>query len=421
VLGTGRRVTSIGLDLSFLAPGATGGMETYARALVPRLAQERPDVRWVAFCGRELAAELRREPWVPDLEVVELPVSSRTRVRRTAVEQTLLPRLIRRAVLDLVHSFGNTAPLAPGGPPLVLTVHDVIWARMPETHRGLLAKGLAFIVPRAARRAGAIIADSHSTAGDVNRFLGIPADRIHVVACGPGLDHTTSTPETELRTRLALGDEPLILYPAPRRPHKNVPRLVGATAGLDATVVVPGYAAVQEREVESARHVRYLGWVSDADMEGLYRSATLLAFPSLAEGFGLPVLEAMRRGLPVACADATSLPEITGDAALLFDPLDEEAIRAAVARLLDDPALRAELARRGRIQAARFSWDAAATNTWRVYDRVIGARGMGSPQQPGLLRRIAGRHPPSTGDRAGVACADGPACRRLCAPEAPPP
>jgi glycosyltransferase involved in cell wall biosynthesis len=106
-------------------------------------------------------------------------------------------------------------------------------------------------------------------------------------------------------------------------------------------------------------------------MEGLYRAATLLAFPSLAEGFGLPVLEAMGRGLPVACSDTTSLPEVAGDAALTFDPRDEAAIREAVVRLLSDAGLREELAARGREQAARFSWAAAAEGTWAAYDAVL--------------------------------------------------
>jgi FkbM family methyltransferase len=364
-------VTAIGLDLVYLAPGATGGMETYARALVPELARRRPKVRWVAFCGRELAAELRAAPWIEGLEVVELPVSSDTRVRRVGVEQTLLARSQRRAGVDLVHALGNTASLAPGGPPLVLTMHDLIWRAHPETHAGLLARGLSLLVPGAARKAAAIVTPSRATADDVQQFLGVPADRIHVVPSGPGAEHPVATDAAELRARLGLGDGPLVLCPAPRRPHKNVARLVAATAGLGATVVVPGYASIEEADLERPPHARYLGWVEGADMEGLYGAATLLAFPSLAEGFGLPVLEAMRRGLPVACSNTTSLPEVAGDAALTFDPLDEAAIRDAVARLLHDTELREDLARRGREQAARFSWEAAAERTWAAYDRVL--------------------------------------------------
>src|SRR5688500_7745114 len=140
------RVTTVGLDLAYLAPGATGGMETYARALVPALAAARPDLRFVAFCGRELAAELRSAPWVDALRVVELPVSSATRVRRVGAEQLLLPLRIQRAGVDLVHALGNTASVAPSGAPLVLTVHDLIWRRHPETATRLMTWGLSQLV-----------------------------------------------------------------------------------------------------------------------------------------------------------------------------------------------------------------------------------------------------------------------------------
>ncbi|WP_241004303.1 glycosyltransferase family 1 protein [Conexibacter sp. SYSU D00693] len=369
-------MTTVGLDLAYLAPGATGGMETYARALVPALAAARPQLRFVVFAGRELAGELRAAPWVDGLRVATLPVSSDTRVRRTVVEQALLPAYVRRAGVDLVHSLGNTAPLAPLGVPLVLTLHDLIWARMPETHSGLLARGLGVLVPPAVRRAARVIAPSEATKRDAVELLGTPPEKVAVVPQGPGLlGGVEPVSEVELRARLGLGDGPLVLCPAPKRAHKNVVRLAQAMAGLDATLVVPGYPAKgvdADLEVEGARVVR-AGWVSDAELEGLYAASTLLAFPSLAEGFGLPVVEAMRRGLPVACADATSLPEVAGDAALLFDPLDVRSIRGAVQRLLDDAALRGTLAERGRAQAARFTWEATARGTLAVYDAVLGA------------------------------------------------
>ena len=288
-----------------------------------------------------------------------------------AAEQTLLVRAQRRAGVDLVHALGNTAALAPGGPPLVLTIHDLIWRAHPETHSGLLARGLSVLVPRAARRASAIVTPSRATAADVERYLDVPAERIHVVPSGPGAEHPVATAETELRERLGLGDGPLVLCPAPRRPHKNVARLVAATAGLGAIVVVPGYASIEQAGLERAPHARFLGWVDGPDMEGLYRAATLLAFPSLAEGFGLPVLEAMRRGLPVACSNTTSLPEVAGDAALTFDPERPDAIAAAIRRLLADADLRDDLRRRGRERAARFTWEATAQTMLESYRRVL--------------------------------------------------
>ncbi len=164
-----------------------------------------------------------------------------------------------------------------------------------------------------------------------------------------------------------------MLSPAAPRPHKNLAALLRAMDGLDATLVVTGYPPTRRDELPDGARLVLPGWLETADLEGLYAAATCLAFPSLAEGFGLPVLEAMRRGLPVACSDTTSLPEVAGDAALLFDPTDEAAIRTAVSRVLGDAALRADLAARGREQAARFTWETAARGTWATYDLVLEA------------------------------------------------
>jgi glycosyltransferase involved in cell wall biosynthesis len=370
-------VTRIGLDLLYLAPGRTGGMEVYARALVPRLVQAWPEASFTVFAGRELAAEWRETPWAPNTSLVALPVSSDTRIAREAVSQTLLAAAVARARVDLLHSLGSTTSLtAPA--PIVVTIHDVIYKRHPDAHAGVLAHGMALLVPAGARRARRVIAVSHAAGRDLHDLLGIPDHRIDVVPSGPGIDAAVApTPEPELRSRLELPDGPLVLSPSARRPHKNLPRLIAAMRGVDATLVLPGYATAFDDDLKAAAEgarVVFAGWVSDGDLEGLYAAATCLAFPSLAEGFGLPVLEAMRRGLPVACADATSLPELAGDAALLFDPLDVESIRSAITRLLGDGTLRADLARRGRERAQRFSWERAAEGTVASYRRALAGR-----------------------------------------------
>jgi glycosyltransferase involved in cell wall biosynthesis len=143
-------------------------------------------------------------------------------------------------------------------------------------------------------------------------------------------------------------------------------------------LVVPGYETRWEDELAAhvrrrgmQERVRLLGWLGDAELEGLYASATCMAFPSLAEGFGLPVLEAMARGLPVACSNVTSLPEVAGEAALYFDPLDLPAMSGAIERLLGDRELRQRLAAAGREQAAHFTWERTAEGTRRSYERAL--------------------------------------------------
>ena len=366
----------VGLNLLYLVPGETGGTETYARRLVPVLADTRPDLELVAFVTRD-ALDALGDAFGPRVRVVPLRVSGRSRAARVAAEQLLLSSLLRRNRIELLHSLGSTAPARPRLPS-VLTLHDVIYARYPEAHTRLMALGMRVLVPLSARSAERIIAVSHAAAAEITRVLDVPSERIDVVYEG-GRPQGPATPERELRSRLELGNGPIVLSVSARRPHKNLNRLLHAFAGLPegALLVLPGYPTPFEGSLAEAisrlglrGRVHLLGWVSDADLEGLYRAARCFVFPSLAEGFGLPVLEAMERGVPVACSDASSLPEVAGNAARYFDPLDVDDIRRAISELLTDEAMRSRLRAAGRERARTFSWARAAAETAAVYDRV---------------------------------------------------
>lgn len=371
----------VGLNLVFLVPGETGGMEIYARELIPRLAAVE-GLRLTAFVNRE-AAEGARGPW-HDVPHETVPVNARNRLEWVRGEQQQLPRLAARAGCDLVHSLASTAPLR-GRFVRVTTIHDLNYKLVPGAHSGLLRLGMSVLVPAAARRSHRIVVDAESTAFDVREHLGVAAEKIDVVPLGVGQRaRATPTPEPELRRSLALGDSPILLSVSAKRPHKNLGRLLDAHARLDEatrpTLVVPGYTTPYERELVaragelgSSDRVRFLNWVDPADLEGLYAAATAFVFPSLYEGFGLPVLEAMARGVPVACSDRSSLPEVAGDAALLFDPEDVEAIRGVTERLLTDASLRERLRSAGLERAALFSWDRTAELTAACYQRAVAA------------------------------------------------
>jgi glycosyltransferase involved in cell wall biosynthesis len=173
-----------------------------------------------------------------------------------------------------------------------------------------------------------------------------------------------------------------VLSPSAKRPHKNLPRLLRAVAAIPAerrpVLVVPGYPTPHETELRElagelgiVEQVRLPAWLSEVDLEGLYRAAACVVFPSLYEGFGLPVLEAMARGVPVACSSRSSLPEVAGDAALLFDPEDVDAIRSATERLLTDAELADGLRAAGRERAAGFTWERTAELTVASYRRAL--------------------------------------------------
>ncbi len=371
----------VALNLIFLVPGETGGMEVAARELIPALLGEAPPgTRFTAFINREAAAA--GGPWGELLPAVTVPVNARNRVEWVLGEQTLLPVLAARAGADLVHSLASTAPLWGRGR-RVVTVHDLIYARYPDAHSGIREHGMRVLVPWAVRRSDRVIADSQSTRDDLIELLGVRPERIDVVPLGLGaVRRVEPLGERELRERFGLGERPVLLSLSAKRPHKNLSALIGALALMPAEerplLVLPGYPTWHEHELReraaAARvqeDVRFLGWASPAEIEGLWQLASAFVFPSLYEGFGLPVLEAMARGVPVACSDASSLPEVTGDAALRFDPRDERAIAQALRSLLGDRPLRELLIARGRARSREFTWARTARLTLASYERAL--------------------------------------------------
>jgi glycosyltransferase involved in cell wall biosynthesis len=242
---------------------------------------------------------------------------------------------------------------------------------------------LRALIPLAARRSDRIIAPSNTTRRDLVRLLRLPEEKIDVVPNGIGLPPVARwATEEELRRRYDLSGRPLLLTVSLKRPNKNLVRLLDALALIPGErrplLVLAGHATPYEQELrEHAAHLdvsgdtRFLDWVPSEELEGLYRASTGFVFPSLYEGFGLPVLEAMTRGVPVACSDRGALAEVADDAALLFDPEEPRSIAAAIEKLLADQAERERLITLGRANAARFSWAETARRTLVSYDAAL--------------------------------------------------
>lgn len=367
----------VGLNLVYLVPGETGGMETYARELIPRLAAA-DGLELTAFVNREGAGE----EWGGSVTRVVVAVNARRRVEWVRGEQQLLPRLAARAGCDLVHSLASTAPLW-GRFARVTTIHDLHYKLVPEAHFGVRGLGMRVLVPAAARRSHRIIAVSQRTADDLVGHLGTPRQKIDVVLQGvsvPG--RVAPMPAERLRERLDLPDRPILLCVAAKRPHKNLLRLLDAHARLPSperpVLVLPGYETPHETELiaraqslGTAEDVRMPHWVSPEELEGLYAAATAFVFPSLHEGFGLPVLEAMARGVPVATSDRSALAEVADGAAVLFDPHDTAAIANAIARVLRDEAERSRVRAAGLRRAAQLTWERTAEGTVAAYERAL--------------------------------------------------
>jgi glycosyltransferase involved in cell wall biosynthesis len=343
--------------------------------LIPRLARQ-PGLQVTALVSRAAAGAGL------GVDTAVLAVDSRNRVEWVRGEQQHVPRAAKRLGVDLVHSLGSTAPLW-GAFRRVTTIHDLNYKLVPDSHFGVRAFGMRVLVPAAARRSHRIIVDAASTREDLHEHLGTDPGKVDVVALGVTPSPPVApTPERELRVRLGLGDGPVLLSVSAKRPHKNLSALLDAVAQIPPerrpVLVLPGYATPHEAELRGRAERLGLGasvvfchWLSAEDLEGLYALADAFAFPSLYEGFGLPVLEAMARGVPVATSARGSLAEVAGDAALVFDPQDPAAIRAAIERLLGDRMEADRLRSAGRDRAAQFTWERAAELTADSYARTL--------------------------------------------------
>jgi glycosyltransferase involved in cell wall biosynthesis len=368
----------VGLNLIFLVPHEMSGLETYARELTTALQQERPDVRLTAFVNREASGD---EAWRDLVPTLTVPVHGRRRASWVRGEQLLLPGLAQRAGVEVVHSLASTAP-GRGAFARVVTIHDLIYRLHPEAHgwRTLALRGL---IPLAARRSHRVIAPSAATRSDLIRLLRLPEEKIDVIPNGIGTPPKDDwVPEDELRRRHGLGTRPFVLTVSLKRPNKNLVRLLDALALIPTErrplLVLVGHATPYEQELREhasrvgvANDARFVDWVPLEELEGFYRAATCFVFPSIYEGFGLPVLEAMSRGLPVACSDRGSLAEVAGGAALTFDPERSDAIAAALETLLGDASERERLSRAGRENAARYSWAETARRTAASYEAAL--------------------------------------------------
>jgi glycosyltransferase involved in cell wall biosynthesis len=369
------------VNLLYLVPGEVGGSEIYARRLLDAMHRLAPLRELVVYCGPEALDSLRGEPWAGAARFVVSPVRSRVKPLRVGAELTWLPARVRRDGVQLLHSLGTTAPpLCPV--PSVVSVLDVIYHYFPETFPPASRLGLRIVVPAGARRADRVIAISEAGKREVAATLGLALGAIDVVHLGFGMGAAGAqvTPPEQLRRRHGLEGRELVLTVSSALRHKNLSRLLEAFARLDgdATLVVVGHAGLdqgalrdQAERLDVGDRVLFTGWVDDADLEGFYAAATAFVYPSLMEGFGMPVLEAMRRGVPVACSDVSALPEVAGDAAELFDPRDPAAIAAALRTLLSDPRRRDELVRRGHERHPLFTWERAARETQAVYESVL--------------------------------------------------
>jgi glycosyltransferase involved in cell wall biosynthesis len=298
--------------------------------------------------------------------------------------QVQISYMAGRHGLELIHDPTGTMPHTLARAKKVATVHDMVPYIYPQTSSRLDWLIYRWWLPLAAPRLDALITDSHNSKKDILRFMPISSEKVKVSPLSSP-SHFKVLPEEEVLEVLARFNisRPYILYVGSIQARKNLARLLEAYAQLRRwsskwTLVVVGarkwksspvYAALERLGMSEA--VNFTGFVEDEDLPALYNGADLFVFPSLYEGFGLPVLEAMACGTPVVTSNASSLPEVAGEAALLVDPYNVEEIAAAMRRVLEDPDLAQELREKGLARAKQFSWERTARQTIEVYKKVL--------------------------------------------------
>jgi glycosyltransferase involved in cell wall biosynthesis len=373
------------------------GIGTYIRNLLRHLARVDHTSEFVLLCGEAdlgVAAQLG-----PNFRAVLEP-SPNYSIR----EQVHVPWVLRREKPDVYHAPHYVLP-AGVRCPSVVTIHDCIHLMFPQ----YLPNRLAYAYARAqmwsaARRSDCILTVSEASKRDILHLFNVPPEKI-VVVYNAIDSHFSVTPSEEavarVRERYQL-DHQFVLYVGNIKPLKNLVRLIEAFDELrrndleDLKLLIIGDQISKTPALRRAvhrhklhKHVRFLGYLSDDQLAILYRLASVFVFPSLYEGFGLPPLEAMASGTPVVTSNVSSLPEVVGDAAVLVDPYDVDALVDGLRRVLTNPTLAAEMRRKGIERAREFSWERSVAKTWAVYQTIGGKTAPEPPEAE--LREPVGR------------------------------
>ena len=349
------------------------GIGRYIRCLLDGLVRLRTEDRFTLYLSREEHHDLLPEGMDERFRVRMLPGTYSIK------EQWVVPQAARADRLDLFHTPHYVVPLFLPCP-CVATLHDLTYYRHPASLRSLPAQSYYRLMHRVGHhRVARVITVSRTTARDLQQILGVPARKLQTVYMGVDPRFRTAPPERAAALRERLGCREFLLYVGTKKRFKNVPTLLRAFRAIMAEypglqLVIAGRGPVEDPEIPRllaepalGPRVRFLEPLPDEEMPVLYSAARAFVLPSFNEGFGSTLAEAMACGVPCVCADAGSLPEVAGGAALLFPPGDDGELSRQLRRVLDDPALASDLSARGPRRAAEFDWWRMAAQTYQVY------------------------------------------------------
>ena len=372
----------IGINTLYLLPGKVGGTEVYIRNLVKWLTRVDRKNEYIIFINKESIGVF--DELIHRVRIVLCPVKATSRPLRILWEQFILPAQMRRLKIDLLLSAGMTSPFFSSAAS-VLVIHDLQHINQPQNFAWYYLPFLKAIIYLSAKTSDALIAVSGYVKDDVVRHYRILPDRVFVAYNAVDRDKffRRGKEDVEVVRRRYNLPESFIFYPASSLPHKNHKRLLEAFKKVkeevqDIKLVLTGtrdygYEVIEKsiKEFGLDDDVLFLGWLSHDDVPLIYNAANVLVFPSLHEGFGMPVIEAMASGVPVICSGIPPLKEITDSAAIFVDPFDPRDIARGILSVLTDNKLRERLIEDGLERAGMFTWEKTALSTLSVINSCI--------------------------------------------------
>lgn len=378
----------IGINALYLLPGKVGGTEIFIRNLVRSIAEVDSSNEYFIFINRESRGVF--DGTGPNFTVVECPINATSRPVRILWEQLVLPFQLKRRRIDVLYNAGMTAPFICPSVSLVV-IYDLQHVNQPQNFPRYYLFFLRSIIYLSARTSEGIITISNHVKDDIVKHYRIPPEKVFVTYSAADLSSFCPRDEEEVgrvREKYELPDR-FVLYIASSLPHKNYRRLIEAFAELNRRdkglkLVLIGardYGAEVIRgtikEMGLEKEVVFLGWLPFEDLPPIYCASSVFVFPSLHEGFGIPIIEAMACGVPVVCSGIEPLIEVAGGAAHHVDPESVESIAEGIRAVLEDSSLRDDLVAKGIERAKIFSWKAAAEETLKVMGSAAAGRKAG--------------------------------------------
>ncbi len=368
----------VGINLLWIAPGAVGGSEEYSVRTVAALARAQHDWTPVVFCRPDLA-EAHPDRF-EQVRLVTRPLPGRSRIARIIAENSWLPSAAKSAGVDVMHHVGGRMPARRGPYRNVLTIHDLQPIEVSANFSAIKAAYLRRAIPRSVQRADAVVGVSEHVADQLRERFG----RADAAAVPSPFEPIELSPAHHLPDEVAAaGGAPFVLYPAVTHPHKNHRTLLEAIRllsdrGVKVMLVSTGGEGDAERgfhdavdELDLGDRVVRLGRVERPILDALLQKTAILAFPSTYEGFGIPLLEAMAANCPIVASDASAVPEVVGDAALLVPPHDPQAWADAITSIIDRDVDPEAMVRRGQSQVRRYTRARSAEALVAAYDRAM--------------------------------------------------